>query len=120
MKRRGRTRAKGEEEVWIWGAVTLAMNPCALGCGHLPRSTKSIPPSTTLSRLAREAQVEKMKASWMVEGKGTKGYRQIIQDKQPNTGQVHQMEPDGSLHHPVGATNQLLYVSANQSTCPQF
>ncbi|KAG0534524.1 hypothetical protein BDA96_04G287400 [Sorghum bicolor] len=42
--------------------------------------------------------------------KGTKGYRQIIRDEQPNTGRVHQMEPDGPLHHPVGATNHPLYI----------
>jgi len=67
---------------------------------------KPIPQSSTLSRLAREAQIEKMEASWMVEGKGTKRHKQIVRDEQPNTGRVHQMEPDGPLHHPVGATNQ--------------
>jgi hypothetical protein len=46
--------------------------------------------------------------------KGTKGYRQIIRDEQPNTGRVHQMEPDGPLHHPVGATNQPLSVSVSK------
>jgi len=44
--------------------------------------------------------------------KGTKGHKQIIQDEQPNTGRVHQMEPDGPLYCFVGATNQPLYVIA--------
>jgi len=51
------------------GNVTLAVNPRAPERGHLPRSTKPIPPNTALSWLGREAEIGKAEAY------GTKGWR---------------------------------------------
>jgi len=91
-------------------AVTLTPESCAPLMDPSPakpfRARAGFQHCAAPSRLASEARLEETGRAEMEGWKGMKAYRQIIRDEQPNTGRVHQMEPDGPLHHPVGATNQ--------------
>ena len=93
-------------------AVTLTPESCAPLMDSSPAKPSRARPGfqrrAVPSWLTREARLEETEGARMEGWKGTKGYRQIIRDEQPNTGRVHQMEPDRPLHHPVGATNHPL------------
>jgi hypothetical protein len=62
--------------------------------------------------MAREAHLEQTTSAGTERGRGMRGYTETMQVREPNTGQVHIVIPDGPKDATVGATNHTLRTSA--------